>query len=109
MLKILPCRTVIRLTLINNINSSPEILKEFAEVLSAVQSDFVEIKSYMWIGYSRKRLVEENMPEHKQVKEFSKQLLKEMPSYKFESEKEESRIVLLKNKKSKYNTKIIER
>jgi len=35
--------------------------------------------------------------------------LKLMPSYKLENEKKISRILLLKNKKSKYKTKIIDR
>jgi len=109
MLKLLPCRTVIRLTMIKGLNDSPEIAKAFAEVLEAVGPDFVEVKSYMWLGYSRKRLVEENMPKHSDLTAFASTLLEQMPSFKKENEKEESRIVLLKNKKSKFKTKIIER
>ncbi|MDD3083947.1 MAG: 4-demethylwyosine synthase TYW1 [Candidatus ainarchaeum sp.] len=109
LIKLLPTRTVIRLTLIKNINDSDELLEKFAELLEVVQSDFVEIKSYMWIGMSRERLKKENMPEHDLIKNFSKKLLEKMPSYKFENEKIESRIVLLKNRNSKYKTKIINR
>ncbi len=109
LLKLLPTRTVIRFTLIRNLNDSSELLEEFAELFEAVQSDFVEIKSYMWIGMSRKRLSKENMPEHDFVKNYSKKILKKMPSYKIEAEKKSSRIILLKNKNSKYKTKIIGR
>jgi len=109
MLKLLGTRTVIRFTLIKGKNDNKEILKQVAEVLETVQSDFIEIKSYMWIGMSRKRLVEDNMPTHANIKKVTKDLLKLMPSYKFENEKEKSRIILLKNKKSKYKTKIINR
>jgi tRNA wybutosine-synthesizing protein 1 len=109
LLKLLPTRIVIRLTLIKGLNDSEENIEEFAELLEAVEADFIEVKSYMWLGMSRKRLKKENMPTHKEVKEFTKKLLKKMPSYKKENEKEESRIVLLKNKKSKYKTKIINR
>lgn len=109
LLKLLPCRTVIRLTLIKGMNDSDELLEKFAELLEVVQSDFIEIKSYMWIGMSRKRLVEDNMPSHDYVRGFSKKILDKMPSYKFENEKINSRIVLLKNKNSKFKTKIINR
>jgi tRNA wybutosine-synthesizing protein 1 len=109
MIKLLPTRSVIRFTLIKGKNDGDELLSKFAEIFETVGSDFIEIKSYMWIGMSRERLVEDNMPTHEYVKEFSKKLLKLMPSYKFENEKVVSRIVLLKNKKSKYKTKIIDR
>jgi tRNA wybutosine-synthesizing protein 1 len=109
MLKLLGTRTVIRLTLIKGLNDDEKTLKEFSELLEATSSDFVEIKSYMWLGLSRQRLKKENMPTHEEVKFFAKSLLELMPSYKFESEKIDSRIVLLKNKNSKYKTKIINR
>ncbi len=109
MLKLLSTRTVIRLTFINGVNTNEETLKAFSELLETINSDFVEVKAYMWIGFSRKRLKENNMPTHERVRNLTKQLLKEMPSYKLEHEKKDSRIVLLKNKKSKYATKIINR
>ena len=109
MLSLLPTRSVIRLTLIKELNDSDETIKEFASVLEAVKSDFIEVKSYMWLGYSRQRLGEHNTPSHEYTKDFTNKLLALMPSYRFESEKENSRIILLKNKNSKYKTKIIER
>ncbi|MDD3160262.1 MAG: radical SAM protein [Candidatus ainarchaeum sp.] len=111
MLKLLGTRIVIRLTLIKGLNDSPSLIKEFSDLLSIIEPDFIEIKSYMWIGYSRRRLKEENMPSHEYTKEFANQILQEfsMKNYKFENEKVDSRIVLLKNKKSKYKTKIIDR
>ncbi|MCX6800869.1 MAG: 4-demethylwyosine synthase TYW1 [Candidatus Diapherotrites archaeon] len=109
LLKLLPCRTVIRLTLIKELNYSEETLCEFAEVLEAVQSDFIEVKAYMNLGFSRRRLKYEAMPSHSEVKAYSEQLLEKMPSYAYESEKKESRIVLLKKRKSRFKTKIIER
>ncbi len=109
MLKLLPTRIVIRLTLIKGLNDDEKTLKEFSELLEVVQSDFIEVKSYMWLGLSRERLKKENMPSHEEIKIFSKKLVELMPSYKFENEKKDSRIVLLKNKNSKYKTKIIDR
>lgn len=109
LLKLLPCRTVIRLTLIKDLNDSAKTLKEFVEVLETVQSDFVEVKAYMHLGYSKERLRYEQMPMHLEVKKVSSFLLEKMPSYGFEAEKKESRITLLKNKKSRFKTKIINR
>ncbi|MBT4869980.1 MAG: 4-demethylwyosine synthase TYW1 [Candidatus Diapherotrites archaeon] len=109
MLKLLPTRTVIRFTLIKGKNDGEKTLGQLAEVLETVAADFVEIKAYMWIGMSRKRLVEENMPSFAYTKSTTKKLLKLMPSYKLENQKEISRILLFKNKKSKYKTKIIDR
>ncbi len=107
--KLLPTRTVVRFTLIKGKNDDIKVLRELAEVLETVQSDFVEIKAYMWIGMSRKRLVEDNMPSFKYTRIVTKKILGLMPSYKLENEKEKSRILLLKNKSSKYKTKIINR
>jgi tRNA wybutosine-synthesizing protein 1 len=106
-LSLLNTRTVIRLTLIKGLNDSDKLVKEFAEIIEASKPDFVEVKSYMWIGFSRKRLKKENMPTHKETKAFTKKLLKLLTSYKLENEKKDSRIILLKNKKTKYKTKII--
>jgi tRNA wybutosine-synthesizing protein 1 len=109
LLKLLPCRTVIRLTLIKGFNDSEETISQFAELLETIQPVFVEVKSYMWLGYSRERLKEENAPSHEYTKLFAEKLLKKMPSFKYESEKEISKIVLLKNINSKFKTKIIDR
>ena len=109
LLPLLGTRTVIRLTLIKGVNDKSELVSEFASVLSATGSDFIEIKSYMWLGFSRDRLGKNNMPTFKEVKQFVSKLLELLPDYKFENEKENSRIVLLKRKDSKYKTKIIDR
>jgi len=109
LLPLLKTRTVIRLTVIRGLNDSEETIKEFASMLEGTQSDFIEVKSYMWLGFSRQRLKEENTPSFEQTKEFTNKLLKLLFSYKFESEKSNSRIILLKNKFSKYKTKIIDR
>ncbi len=109
LLDLLPCRSVIRLTLIKGLNDSKESIDEFAQILETVRPDFVEVKSYMWLGFSRKRLKEENTPSFDYTKSFSVSLLEKMPSFKFESEKESSRIVLLKRKDSEFKTKIIDR
>lgn len=102
-------RSVVRLTLIKGLNDSEKTLEEFSKLLENTKSDFIEIKSYMWLGDSRKRLTSENSPSFEYTKDFATKMLEKMPSYKFESEKINSKIVLLKNKKSKYKTKIVDR
>lgn len=101
-LKKLSCRRVIRLTLIKGLNDRDEYLESYGEILEKSHADFIEIKAYMYLGMSRKRLKEENMPSFEEVKAFSKKLLKFLPSYKYENEDKSSRIVLLKRVDSPY-------
>jgi len=93
-LKIIPTlstTTVIRITLIKGINDKPE---GFAELLKLAKPKYIEVKSYMNIGGSTKRLKYENMPTHKEVKIFSEKLSK-LIDYKIKDEQESSRVVLL--------------
>jgi tRNA wybutosine-synthesizing protein 1 len=101
MLEKLGCRSVIRFTLIRGLNDSEEQLKGFADIFEKSKSDFIEVKSYMHLGMSQKRLKMENMPYHEDVKNCANKLLGLMPSYRYEDEDEKSRIVLLKRKDSK--------
>ncbi|MFQ6129855.1 MAG: 4-demethylwyosine synthase TYW1 [Candidatus Hadarchaeaceae archaeon] len=87
------CRKVIRLTLVKGLN-----LKDapgYAKLIEKGTPDFVEAKSYMWVGYSRKRLTMENMPLHAEVREFSEALARET-GYKLVDESKVSRVILLK-------------
>lgn len=97
LLKNLKTRTVIRLTLIKGINTDSESLKKFGDLIERAQPDFLEVKAYMWLGYSRKRLGFENMPTHTEIKAYCKELEKHLPSFKYEDESKPSRIVLYIN------------
>lgn len=93
-LKLLPnldFRTVIRLTLIKGVNMKPE---KFAKIIDEASPDFVEAKAYMYLGYSRRRLKAENMPEHEDVRKFAEELAK-LTGYEIKDESEASRVVLL--------------
>lgn len=92
----LPCRRVIRLTLIKGLNDSDADISGFAQLISKSQADFLEVKSYMALGFSRKRLGPGFMSEHEGVRAFSERLAAAMPGYRIEDEDEASRIVLLK-------------
>jgi len=86
------CPTVIRLTLVRNLNlSHPEL---YARLIEKANPTYVEPKAYMHVGFSRLRLGFENMPTHREIREFAAQLAKEM-GYNVLDEAPESRVVLL--------------
>jgi len=89
------CKTVIRLTLVKDLNmGSPE---KYAKLIKKANPDFIEPKGYVWVGESQNRLEKENMPYHKDVVEFAKELAQET-GYTFKDEFEPSRVVLLTKK-----------
>ena len=90
-------RTCIRLTLIKGMNMSQ--FEEYAEMINKGNPDFIEVKSYMWVGASRERLKFENMPTSPEVMEFTKELVKYLPDYDIVSEHYPSRVVMLAKKK----------
>lgn len=97
-----PCRRVLRFTVIEGINDGEGMLPLYGKLFEKGGADFIEVKAYMHLGFSRKRLGRGNMPAHKYVKELSGKLLEFLPGFKFEDEDSASRIVLLKNRKSRY-------
>lgn len=85
-------RTVIRTTLVKGENMfNPE---GYAELIKKASPDFVEIKAYMHLGFSRLRLDRSAMPTHAEVLEFSQELAKHL-GYEIADESEISRVVLL--------------
>jgi len=96
MLGSLDCRSVIRLTVIKGVNDRPEAIKQFAKLFEKSKADFIEVKAYMYLGLSRKRLKKENMPFNDYIEEFSEKLAGVTPSYHIEDKDSRSRIVLFK-------------
>jgi len=85
-------RTTIRVTAIKGLNMfKPDV---YAEVLKKANPTFIEVKAYMYVGFSRQRLKMSNMPSHDEVKSFALEIAKYM-NYKIIDEKENSRVVLL--------------
>ncbi|KKG17218.1 tRNA-modifying enzyme [Methanosarcina sp. 2.H.T.1A.6] len=85
-------RTVIRTTLVKGENMfNPE---GYARLIKKASPDFVEIKAYMHLGFSRLRLDRSAMPTHAEVLEFSKELAKHL-GYEITDESDISRVVLL--------------
>ncbi len=85
-------RTVIRTTLVKGENMFRS--ERYAELIKKGSPDFVEIKAYMHLGFSRFRLDRSSMPTHVEVLEFSKELAKCL-GYEIADESEISRVVLL--------------
>jgi len=101
MLPSLGCRTVIRLTLMRGVNDS--YVKEFAQLFEKSKPDFIEVKSYMYLGLSRQRLKKENMPEYDFLEKWCDKLSKLLGSYHIEDSDQRSRVVLFKRKDSKFD------
>ncbi|OPY28121.1 MAG: S-adenosyl-L-methionine-dependent tRNA 4-demethylwyosine synthase [Methanobacterium sp. PtaU1.Bin242] len=87
------CRTVIRMTCVKDYNMiQPE---EYARIIKKSNPDFVEIKAYMYVGNSRKRLQFDNMPRSKDIQDFATTIA-ELCDRKIIDQSPESRVVLLK-------------
>jgi len=94
LLKSFTCPTVIRITLIKGINDHEGDLKGFAKLISMAEPWYVEIKGYMYLGYSRFRLKLENMPKHSHILEFARRLSR-ITGYQLIADSLSSRVALL--------------
>ena len=88
----LDTRTVIRHTLVKDMNLG--WVDEYAKLDNIGQPDMIEPKGYVFVGSSRMRLHNSNMPSFQEIKEFSDQLGK-LTGKEIIKEKEDSRVVLL--------------
>jgi tRNA wybutosine-synthesizing protein 1 len=68
--------------------------EQYAAMIQDSGASFVEIKGYMYLGYSRNRLARENMPEHAEVRAFAEKVAT-ASDYRFKDENELSRVVVL--------------
>jgi tRNA wybutosine-synthesizing protein 1 len=85
-------RSAVRITLVAGLNDrSPE---RYAALLQDAGPTFVEVKGYMYLGYSRNRLVRENMPEHAAVRAFAESVAAAC-DYRIRDENRLSRVVCL--------------
>ena len=94
------------MTLARDKNMDEKHIKEFAALIKKSGVMFVEVKSYMPLGYARKRMGYETMPYMKEIQQFAKKLAKES-GYIVLNNHIKSKIVLLgKNKTAKKRVKI---
>ncbi|WEU41071.1 MAG: 4-demethylwyosine synthase TYW1 [Candidatus Odinarchaeum yellowstonii] len=86
------CPTVLRLTLVKDINMvNPE---GYAESILKSNCHYVEVKAAMFVGGSLFRMRFENMPRHSEIKEFAEKLA-DLTGYYIIDEVLNSRVVLL--------------
>ncbi len=90
-----PVRRVARITLIRGMNDTK--LRLWAKLIQKMNPHFVEVKAYMYLGRSRRRLTQWNMPDHDYVVSWAKELEKYLPGFEFWQEDEPSRIAVLRN------------
>jgi len=92
LLSSLKCPTVMRLTLVRHLNlKEPE---KYAKLVERANPTYVEPKAYVYVGMSRLRLNFENMPTHREIREFGEKL-SDFTGYKIIDESPMSRVVLL--------------
>ncbi len=85
-------RTCIRLTAVKGLNMvEPE---RYAELILKGSPDFLEVKAYMHVGASQKRLSRESMPTHEEVVAFTQEILRRLPGYELVAEHIPSRVVM---------------
>jgi tRNA wybutosine-synthesizing protein 1 len=88
----LKTRTVIRITSVKNINMSNE--EGYANLIKKANPKFVEIKSYSWVGSSRERLTQENVPSYEDCLRFAEKIA-ELINYKIIDTHRASKAILL--------------
>jgi tRNA wybutosine-synthesizing protein 1 len=88
----LKTRRVVRMTMVKGLNmQEPE---KYAKLIEKASPNFVEVKSFMSVGFSRQRLPYSVMPTHDEIKEFAQKVADSL-GYKVTNEKRDSRVVLL--------------
>lgn len=91
-------RTLIRITMIKGINDSLDEIKDFAELIEKANPHFIEIKSYMHVGYSKSKLKEEHMITLEEIKRWALKLQEKLTNFDYMDEDQDARIVILRNK-----------
>ena len=76
LMKGLKCRTVFRINLVRYLNMKD--VKGFSQLVKKSGADFIEVKGYMAVGFARERLGYDRMPEFEEIKNFSRELVKEL-------------------------------
>jgi tRNA wybutosine-synthesizing protein 1 len=85
-------RSAVRITLVAGLNDRGA--EKYAATLQNSGARFVEVKGYMYLGYSRNRLLRKNMPEHDAVRAFAEKIAAEC-DYTIRDENRLSRVVCL--------------
>jgi tRNA wybutosine-synthesizing protein 1 len=87
-----PSRTALRITLANEINAFGSA--GYAKLIKLAEPDYVEVKSYMHLGNSRKRLQRTAMMSYEGIVAFSQDVA-ELTGYTVAAGSPESRVIVL--------------
>jgi tRNA wybutosine-synthesizing protein 1 len=82
------------MTMVKGWNDSEKLIPKFVELIKKADPDFIEVKSYMCVGYSRRRLTLDNMLSHDEILGLSKKL-GDAADYRIRDSKPDSRVALL--------------
>ena len=85
-------RTAIRITSVKGKNMIST--DEYAKLINKANPKYVEVKAYMFVGSSRKRLSLDNMPSNQEVRDFALEIA-DKTGRELTKESEVSRVVLL--------------
>ena len=88
-------RTAVRITLVMGYNETQAA--GFARLIEEAGPLFVEVKGYMYLGYSRMRLTEMHVPDMETIRSFAAEVAK-LCNYDIMDENAASRVVCLKRK-----------
>lgn len=66
----------------------------YARLIEFAEPDYVELKAYMHLGFSRNRLSRDRMPSYEEVLDFSRKVAESL-GYSIADKSENSRVVLL--------------
>lgn len=106
----LKTRKVIRMTLVKGINSNmkDEMVNDYAQIIKKANPDFIEVKGFMSVGFSRDRkgMGYDAMPTDEEVKDYSVLIAKSLGKpYQILDEHKFSRVILIGKEKSKMKIK----
>jgi tRNA wybutosine-synthesizing protein 1 len=95
-------RTVIRMTLVKDLNMREEHVEEYVKLIKKANPDWIEVKGFMSVGFARKRLGYEMMPRHDLVRDYAERIAIELgEGCKILDENVYSAVVLIGKSKSR--------
>jgi len=101
-------RTVIRMTLVKDINMKSEQVEKYVKLIKKAKPDFIEVKGFISVGFARKRMGYDMMPNHEEIRDYSERIAICLGKpYKILDEHKASKVVLIGKDKKKMKIKKI--
>ena len=85
------CRTIFRMTLVKGLNLKDA--EGWAKLIKLAEPKIVEFKGYTWLGESRQRLKQEDMPSMPDLEKFARKIAK-LTGYKVKHKDKVSRVII---------------